>query len=519
VRDDAYGEEDERKRAPRRFRRLMFKLDSEGWTGDRRRQLFVVPADGSAEPRQLTSGDYEHSAPSWSPDSRVIAFVSNRNEDWDLELFDAIYVVDADGGEPRRVTTREAGYEAPVFSPDGTSLACRVGPGGFDFPRHSQIAVVDLATGEERVLTASLDRQCAPFPDIREPVWEGDSILFAVEDHGSNHLYRVRADGSAEPELVIGGETWVSGFDARDGRLVHVAQSATELPELYADGRRLTDVGREFAESRSPVDAERFTATSADGTEVECWLMRPAELEDGAQYPLLLNIHGGPFTQYGNKFHDEFQVYAGAGYAVLFCNPRGSSGYSEEWGRAIRGPLVDGPGWGTCDVEDVLACVDTALERFDFLDSERMGIMGGSYGGYLTSWIVAHDHRFAAACSERALNDWYSDWGTADIGWFFCKAYGGSFIYDDVQPYLDRSPFTYAHKIETPLLILHSEDDLRCPIGQAEQLFATLRVLKRDVELVRVPAESHELTRSGSPVHRVQRFEILLEFFDRYLKR
>ena len=518
VRDAAYDEEDEKKRAPRRFRRLAFKLDSEGWTGDRRRHIFVVAADGSAEPKQLTDGDFEHAAPSWSPDGERIAFVSNRSDDWDLELYNAVYVVDAAGGEPRQITKAEHVYEAPVFSPDGTRIACRVERGGFDYPRHTQIAVVDVENGDERVLTASLDRNCGPYPEIREPIWDGDSIVFAIEDAGTNDLYRVPGDGSTDPQLVLGGDEWISGYDVRRGVIAHVAQAPTQLPELVIDDRRLTDVGASFARQRALVEPERFSVTSTEGAEVDAWVMRPAEFEEGTRYPVLLNIHGGPFAQYGNKFFDEFQVYAGAGYAVLYCNPRGSSGYSEEWGRAIRGPVDDGPGWGTRDYDDVMAVVDAALERFEFLDGERMGVMGGSYGGYLTSWIISHTNRFAAACSERALNDWYSDWGTADIGWYFCKAYGGSLIFEDTRPYLEHSPFTYAHRIETPLLILHSEDDLRCPIAQGEQLFTTLRVLKRDVELVRVPAESHELTRSGSPIHRVMRFELLLEWFDRYLK-
>jgi dipeptidyl aminopeptidase/acylaminoacyl peptidase len=519
VRDAAYDEEDEKKRAPRRFRRLSFKLDSEGWIGDRRRQIFTVAADGSREPMQLTEGDYEHAYPTWTPDGRRVAFVGNRNDDWDLELHNAIYAVDADGGgEPQKLTRSECTFEAPVFSPDGARIACRLGPGGFDYPRHTQIAVVDVATGDERVLTRSLDRNCGPFPEIREPIWDGDAVVFAVEDEGYVHVYRVAAAASTEPELLVGGEVWVSGYDARGGTLVHVAQNSTELPELTVGDRKLTDVGTAFTTGRALVEPEKFTVTSTEGAEVDAWLIRPAEFDDAKRYPVLLNIHGGPFTQYGDKFFDEFQVWAGAGYAVLFCNPRGSAGYSEEWGRAIRGPVEGGPGWGTRDYDDVMAVVDAALERFDFLDGDRMGVIGGSYGGYLTSWIVAHDKRFAAACSERALNDWYSDWGTADIGWFFCKAYGGSLIYEDREPYLKHSPFTYAHQIETPLLILHSEDDLRCPMGQAEQLFTTLRVLKRDVELVRVPAESHELTRSGSPLHRVMRFELVLEWFDRYLK-
>jgi dipeptidyl aminopeptidase/acylaminoacyl peptidase len=517
VRDDAYEEEDDKKRAPRRFKRLLFKLDSVGWTGDRRKHLFVVPADGSAEAKQITDGDYEDSAPAWTPDGKSIAFSSARGDDWDIELLGDIYVVPAEGGEPKRLTAGDSEHSAPSYSPDGKLLACKWSPGGFDFPRHTQIAVVDAETGgDRRILTASLDRQCSPYPELREPIWDGDSIVFGIEDHGNVHLYRVSPDGG-EPELVHGGTIVLSGYDVRDGVVVRAGTTSPNLSELYVDDTQLTSVGKEFAEGRELVAPERFTAVSKDGSEVEAWIVRPAGFEEGTRYPVLVNIHGGPFTQYGNGFFDEFQVYAGGGYAVVYSNPRGSSGYSEDWGRAIMGPGELGPGWGSVDVEDVMAVTDTALEQFDFCDPDRVGVMGGSYGGFMTSWIVGHTNRFKAACSERAVNNFVSMYGSSDIGWVF-KGYHGEFVHDAVDTYLQMSPWTYAKAIETPLLILHSENDLRCNIEQAEQLFTTLRLLKRDVELVRFPAESHELTRSGNPGHRVARFELLLDWFDRYLK-
>ena len=517
VPDDAYDEEDEKKRAPRRFTRLQFKLDSVGWTGDRRRHLYVVPADGSSEAKQITDGDFEDSRPTWTPDGKSIAFSSARGEHWDIELVGDVYVVPAEGGEPKRLTPGDSNHYGPSYSPDGTLLAVKWDPGGFDFPRHTQIAVIDPGTGEDRrILTASLDRTCDPYPEIREPIWDGDSIIFAIEDGGNVHLYRVAAAGG-EPELLAGGDIVLSGYDARDGQIVRTGSTAPNLSELYAGDQQLTEIGKEFAGGRELVAPERFTAVSKDGTEVDAWIARPAGFEEGKRYPVLLNIHGGPFTQYGNGFFDETQVYAEGGYAVLYSNPRGSSGYAEEWGRAIMGPGELGPGWGTVDYEDLMGVVDTALERFDFLDPERLGVIGGSYGGYMTSWIVSHTNRFKAGCSERGVNSLVSMYGSSDIGWVF-KGYHGTFVHDDVDTYLQISPWTYAKEIETPLLILHSENDLRCNIEQAEQLFTTLRLLKRDVELVRFPAESHELTRSGNPAHRVQRFELVLEWFDRYLK-
>ena len=231
-------------------------------------------------------------------------------------------------------------------------------------------------------------------------------------------------------------------------------------------------------------------------------------------------IHGGPFTQYGNRFFDEAQLYARAGYVVLLSNPRGSSGRETAWGRAIVGPKVrndPGTGWGSVDYDDLMAVVDVALERYPFIDGERLGVLGGSYGGYMTSWIIGHTDRFKAACSERAVNNLLTQEYTSDIATAFRMLVGVNHL-DDPTEYLSRSPISYVQRITTPVLIVHSENDLRCPIEQAEQLFVALRTLGKEVEFVRFPAENHELSRSGSPIHRVQRAELILEFFGKHLQ-
>ncbi|HTX67743.1 MAG TPA: S9 family peptidase [Thermoleophilia bacterium] len=527
VRDAAYDEEDDKRRRPRRITRLQYKHDNVGWTVDRRQHLFVVPSDGSAAPMQLTDGDHEDHSPCWSPDGRTIAFVSARHPDWDLGLTDDVYLVDAAGDEPRRLTQGGGAIGGVGWLQDGRLAVVRY-PGADDDPRHSKIGVVDAGTGEITLLTASLDRNCTTYPGLREPLWNDGELVFVVEDHGRVHVYAVAADGSGEPRVLVGGEREVTGLDVAGGRLVFTASEPTRTGELYdagpaaggehpAAGVALTRHGEAFTAARELAKSEMFTAVSPDGSGVDAWIMRPAGYEEGKKYPTLLNIHGGPYAQYGETFFDEFQVYCGAGYAVVFSNPRGSSGSTEDWARAIRGPGDAGPGWGSVDYEDCMAVMDEAVRRYDFVDADRLGVMGGSYGGYMTSWIVAHTDRFKAAVSERAVNNFDSQWGSSDFGWDF-KGYMEKYLFEDVDLYLKVSPATYAQDIHTPLLILHSEDDLRCPMEQAEHLFVTLRLLKRPVEFVRFPAESHELTRSGGPLHRVQRFELVLEWFDRHLK-
>jgi dipeptidyl aminopeptidase/acylaminoacyl peptidase len=518
VRDPSYDEEKDRKRAPRHIKRLKYRLDSVGWTFDRPRHLFVVPADGSSEPKQVTTGDYENANPAWSPDGTEIAFVSARHRNWDIDPgTNDIFIIAATGSKPERVTDGDGRYGSPVWSADATRLAHTHGPGD-EGTKHTQISVTDLVKGGTRILTKSLDRNCSPFMAAREPIWLGAKLLFALEDSGNNALYTVNASGRGKPEQVLGGDISLKGYDITGGVGVHVQSTPTDVGDLWCGDKRLTNHGKPFARERSLSKPTRFYATSPDGSKVEAWIMKPAGFKAGRKYPVLLNIHGGPFTQYGNTFFDEFQVYAAAGYVVLYCNPRGSSGYSEAWGAAINGPSLGGYGWGTVDYEDIMAVVDTALDRYAFCDPKKLGVMGGSYGGYMTSWIVSHTDRFKAALSERAVNAWHSMNGSSDIGWVF-QAQFGTQLHDDPDGWTKWSPITYVKNIKTPLMIMHSENDLRCPIEQAEQLFTILRLLKRDVEFVRFPAESHELSRSGSPIHRVQRFEIVLDWFDRKLKR
>ena len=521
--EERYGKEREKDQPPRRIDRLFYRLDDVGWTADRRRQLFLVPVDGSTRPRPLTSGPFEHSGLAWSPDGAHLAFAAARHETWDLDRAVDLFRVATAGGHPERLTETALHYSRPSWSPDGSRLAFLVDDPRSE-PRHTQVGVLAPGGPGPRVLTTALDRQCGPFlAGAREPVWDGDDLVFAVEDAGNVHLYRVDTEGG-KPEVVVAGDRQVTGWDMAGGMLAFTATTPTELPELFSLGpggaeRRLTHLGRALSADREIVATERFAATSADGSEVEAWVIRPAGFEPGRRYPALLNVHGGPFTQYGNKLFDEFQVQAGAGYAVLYSNPRGSSGYSEAWGRAIRGPKAaedPGSGWGGVDYEDLMAVVDEAVARFDFVDPGRLGVLGGSYGGYMTSWIVGHTDRFLAACSERAVNNLLTMEHTSDYASTF-DAYLGVRGLDDPGEYLRQSPITYVRHMETPVLILHSEEDLRCPVSQAEELFVALRLLGKRVEFVRFPAASHELSRSGAPAHRVRRFEVILDFFSRHL--
>jgi dipeptidyl aminopeptidase/acylaminoacyl peptidase len=503
---------------PRVIDHLYFRLDSTGWTVDRPNQIFVSPADGSRPPRRLTAGPFDATGISWSPDGGRLAFVSARHDNWDLDLANDIWSVGLDGtAGPSRITDTTAQFAHPVWSPDGRRIACLLTPTPLDEPRHTKVAVLDVASGELHELTGSLDRTCAPFGATRAPVWAGEDVIFSVEDAGNVHLYRAESGGGGDPVQIVSGTRTVSSWDWAAGTAAFVASTPVTLGEVFAEGSggQITAFTEAFACEVELCAPERFLATSSGGAEVECWAMPPVGAEPGRRYPTLLNIHGGPYTQYGNRFFDEFQVQAGAGFAVVYCNPRGSSGYSEAWARAIRWPEADtdpGSGWGGVDFDDVMACVEEATRRFPWIDPERLGVMGGSYGGYMTSWIVGHSKRFKAACSERSCNNLLSLEQSSDIATAF-RTYVGKSHLDTPDLYLRHSPVTYVDEMTTPLLILHSEQDLRCPISQAEELFVALRMLGRRPVMVRFPGESHELSRSGSPRHRVMRSEVILDWF------
>jgi dipeptidyl aminopeptidase/acylaminoacyl peptidase len=523
TRDERYADDDERRQPPRRVTRLFSRLDSTGFTVDRPMHVYAVPADGSAAPRNLTPGEHQLHRPSWTPDSRALMAGGATHDTWDLDRKSDVHVVDLHDGSVRRVTATKGVYGSPSVSPDGTRVAFLGTDDAASFPRNSHVGVMARAGGDHAWVSRAMDRTFAPFPDLQAPIWLDDkSLLVSVEDRGNVHLYRL-TEGSSAPKPVWRGEGVVTAFDAKGGAIAFTLSTATRPSELYvldADGgpRRLTDLTSAFADRAGLRPYEQFTVASTDGTvELDAWLLTPPDLDPDGSYPMLVNVHGGPFTQYANRFFDEVQIQASAGYVVLWCNPRGSSGREEAFGRAICGEPLGGTGWGSVDYDDVMAVVDHVTKNRSYVDAERLGILGGSYGGYLTSWAVGHTDRFRAACSERAANNLLSLEWASDLAGAFRSFVGRSHL-DAPEMFQAMSPITYVREITTPLLILHSENDLRCPVEQAEQMFVALRMQEKDVELVRFPAESHELSRAGSPAHRRQRAEILLEFFGRHLR-
>ena len=491
------------------------------------RTRLLVAADGTGKPRNLTPGEFQHSGISWLTDSTGLVTAAQRHDTWDLDFATDLYLVPLDGDLTAlaALTATTGNYVAPSAGPDGSTIAFL----GFDdagtYPQNVRVGLVSTTGGQHRWISSALDRTFEATAGTTAPQWlDATTLLGSAEDRGQTHLWRVFTDGSA-PQALTSGPITVKSFDSAGGTIAYCAGAVDQLSDVFVltDGepRRLTSFAETYRAAYAPLTWERFAVPCADGSaEIDAWLMRPAGFDPAKQYPVVLNVHGGPHTQYGETYFDEAQFQAAAGFVVLMSNPRGGSGREQAWGQAIMGPqhpVAPGSGWGGVDVDDVMAVLDTTLARYPFCDAARVGMQGGSYGGYMATMLAGRfSDRFTAICSERAVNNVLTEEVNSDIATIFRVEHGPTHI-DAPQEYERLSPIQYVRDIACPLLIIHSENDLRCPINQADELFVAMRLLGKDVTFYRFPGESHELSRSGSPVHRRQRAEIILDFFAQHL--
>lgn len=492
-------------RRPRRIERFPYRFDAKGWIHDRRHRITRLDPHGHAAPRHLAPPMRGIDAFDVTADTVVL--VAELEDQVVGDDRRAVLAVPIEGGDPVPAGPTGA-WQGIVAHSDAIVVF-----GVADPSRAPASAIAHRVVAHDDAFTSvplveGLDRSMATLRGVSTD----HGLLVSWEDAGTVSMIRLM-DHPYLPrhEVVHGGASVVTGFSADPtGEVVAVTVSEVARPSrllLIDHGveRELVDPNPDVA-----VAVPERSTVRGDGGDIDAWVYLPP---GDHRVPVLLNIHGGPASQYGDGFFDEFQVYVDAGYAVVACNPRGSSGRGTEWMRAVVGE-----GWGRHDMADILAVLDDALARHPRLDPARVGVMGGSYGGFMTAWLTGRHHRFASAVVERALISFPSFWGTSDIGPFFTRRYtDGLVMPDDIAALWALSPLAMAHRTVTPTLVLHSEDDFRCPIEQAEQYVMALLGAGVPTRFVRFPGEGHELSRSGSPRHRRERFETILAWHGRWL--
>ena len=480
------------------------------------RDLYLVSAEGGV-PRRLTALPFDKSDVRWSSDGRTIYFSGDekQNDESSKELTRDIWAVRLADGSISDLTPSPGSETSPSPSPDGTRLAFV-----FTAERGAEqdLMVVDVGSdGRFATEPVNLTEGWDLVPVA--PRWsaDGTAILFSASVRGNRHLFRVAAAGGPVIQVTDGERHLTSlSLSDRGQVMAYAATDAVSPTELYVargDGtaeRQVTEFNEGFLDRVSLESPERLTWTVGDSVEVEGWVIKPVGYTVGRKYPLILKIHGGPHRAYGNTFFPTFHVLSAAGFFVLYANPRGSSGYGHEFMFATRGQ------WGIMDSEDYLTGVDSALARYPDSDSTLLGVSGGSYGGFMTNWLTATTDRFQAAVTSRSIVNWESLWGSSDArGLTEYEFFGAPWERRDL--YRRLSPISYVENVTAPTLIIHSEEDYRTPIGDAEQWFMALKNLDVPVEMVRYPRSSHGLSRAGEPWLLVDRLERIRSWFEHWL--
>lgn len=508
---------------PRVHTHLFYRLDGFGYFDDSYTQVYIADAL-SGETKALTSGEFDCGDLCWSPNGKTLAFFSDRRPDWDASgtAETQIWTVPAEGGDLVALPTPAGEKGGLAWSPDGRSFAYIGNPDPKDQwgTNNDHLFILPAEGGETaRDLTGQMDKTAgaltiADAGDLggNTVLWSADSarLFFPISEHGDTRIYRIAADGT-QLTAMTPHDSVAGGFSLEGSHLAYTQSNPTVPAEVFVDSKRISDVNRPWFDEIHLQAPEPFTLDTAGGGTVPGWFLTPPNFTPDGTAPLVLYVHGGPHLQYGNTLFHELQWLAAQGYVVAYANPRGSKGYGEAHTKAIQGD------WGGPALADVERVVDEAIRR-GYADSQKTAIMGGSYGGYLTAWAIGHTDRFACAIADRLVGNLHSMSGTSDFPWAHGGYYRGN-AWDDPSDLWQNSPLAYAGKINTPLLLIHSDGDLRCPIGQAEELFAALRLQKKPVEFVRYPAEtSHGLSRSGPPDLRLDRLQRNLAWLNKYLK-
>ena len=497
--------------------RLGYRRDGAGYVEPGYEHVFVLPAEGGT-PRQVTRGDYRHGGPPvWSRDGKSLYVVSNRAEGWEYDPVESeIYAVDVDSGEARALTSRNGPDGAPSLSPDGKHLAYV----GYDDRKlgyqQGQLYVLDLASGRSRALSADFDH------DVYSPAWDrgGRGLYFGYDHHGLSRIGWIDANGGKVQEVAADfggtamGRPYGGGsFSVANGRVAYTRGSVERPAEMAVTARGeksrlLTDLNRDaLGHKRLGAVEELWVKSSADELDVQGWIVKPPQFQSAKQYPLLLEIHGGPYENYGPRFAPETQLYASAGYVVLYVNPRGSTSYGQSFADHIQ------HNYPSQDYDDLMSAVDAVVAK-GYVDPNRLYVTGGSGGGVLTAWIVGHTDRFRAAVVAKPVINWTSFALTADAYPYFTQYWFPAPPLEAQEQYWKRSPLAYVGQVKTPTMLITGEDDHRTPISETEQYYQALKLRRVDTAMVRIPGASHGI--NARPSHMIAQVLNTLGWFGRY---
>ncbi|HXG90847.1 MAG TPA: S9 family peptidase [Blastocatellia bacterium] len=498
---------------PRVIDRLDYRADGQGYRPEGFMHIFVIPDTGGT-PRQLTDGDYNHGSPEWTPDSQTIIFSGLRKPDAQYEWRESeIYALNLSSGEIKALTDRRGPDTNPTVSPDGRMIAYT----GFDNTDDtyivSKLYVMNIDGTNKRPLTEGFDR------DPRGLNWasDGSGIYFVSEDRGTDNLYFASLKGGAPQKVTDGNHQLQVSSIASNGMAAGVLTSPTEPGDVVVFNvkkpviKKLTDVNGDLLEGRQLGQVEEIWYDSVGGKKIQGWIVKPPDFDPSKKYPLILYIHGGPHSMYGVGFNFEFQNHAAEGYLVLYTNPRGSTGYGQEFGNAIK---FNYPGE---DYDDLMNGVDAVIKK-GYVDERNLFVTGGSGGGVLSSWIVGHTNRFAAAVVMKPVTNWYSFVGTTDgSGWYYNFK---KLPWEDPSEHLRRSSITYVGNVKTPTMLMTGDLDLRTPMEQTEQYYRALKLRKVDTMMVRIQDEYHGFNAvPRHPSNRLNQILYLRGWFEKYRKK
>ena len=506
------------RRAPvaRVVRRLDYKHDGYGYVDGRFHHLFAVSSTGG-DAKQLTNGTWDVADFDWAPDSTRLVVAGNAEPGADLQRELNLYVVDLEANRVRLGGGFFLG--SPIWSPKGDQIAF-IAPNGLDVGLLERVWIVSLSGGGPRCLTANFDLAVndSVINDMRAGhatriCWsaEGDRIYFVASGPGVTGVHSVDLEGDVREEVA--GRRRIYDFDLANGVLAFCASDTSNPGELFmlthGAEARITDLNP-WLHDRYIAEPEQHHFTAPDGWKLEGWVLKPPDHDPSRLYPAVMEIHGGPHAQYGWTFFHELQILAGLGYVVFYMNPRGSDGYGERFRRDV---VRD---WAGKDYLDLMSSLDQVIERTGYIDTNRLGVGGGSYGGYMTNWIIGQNNRFSAAVAMRSISNLVSEYSQHDIVLWGVLQLGPP-PWPDLDELWRRSPIRYVQNIRTPLLLTAGEMDLRCAMSQSEEMFGAMRLLGKTVELVRFPEESHDLSRNGRPDRRVERLRRIGGWYERFL--